>query len=46
MGKRKTWEPINKPQKNEGNQKAIKLTIGAFIVLVLGLTALIVFTAN
>jgi len=46
MAKRKTLQPLRKPQKDEGNRKALMITGAAFGVVVLVLIALIIFMNN
>lgn len=46
MSKRKTVKPIRNMQKDEGNQKALKIAIAAFVALAVVLGLLIVFTSN
>jgi len=46
MAKFKTHQPLRKPQKNEGNPKALKIAGIALGVVLLGLIALVVFVNN
>lgn len=46
MGKRKTLQPLRKPQKNEVNTKALKITAGAVGGLLVLLILLIIFVNN
>lgn len=47
MAKRKTIQPVRKlTQKDEGNRKAIQVTVIVIGVVIIALAALIIFTNN
>ncbi|MCI3923831.1 hypothetical protein MO973_26750 [Paenibacillus sp. TRM 82003] len=46
MGKRKTLQPLQKPKKQEGNPKALKITAIAFGTLLIALIAIVVLINN